>query len=613
MKFSEELNVAWDFIEHTNRHVFLTGKAGTGKTTFLRYLVQNSTKRCAVVAPTGVAAVNAGGSTIHSFFQIAYGPYTPNTKAQSKYDIRKEKLRIIRSLDLLVIDEISMVRSDLLDAIDDTLRRVRRNSIPFGGVQLLMIGDLGQLTPVVTADEEYILGSYYDTPYFFGSRALRSTEYVTIELTTVFRQQDDNFLNILNHIRDGMPTDEDLKILNSRYIPCFEPKDNEGYILLTTHNALANSYNDRKLEQISAIKHSFDANIEGTFPEQMYPTEQRLVLKVGAQVMFIKNDTSGDHLYYNGKIGRVTDIDNDVIYVMCQGDSGEIKVKVEEWENTKYEINAKTKELESKVQGKFKQYPLRLAWAITIHKSQGLTFDHAIIDANKSFAPGQVYVALSRCRTLDGMVINSRLTRNSIIVDQRVNNYLAQQGEDAKRSIEMLPSLKENYEKYLLLELFDFLELDGAEERMLRLMIQHFSHSHPQLTQLHRVLSEQFGKNVKDVSLKWRLFIQNSDMDTLHNKNFEDRVVKSCSYFIENIADTIVRLITATKEVTTGNKEVKKRLSELFGDLVSVCTSKLYVLKTIEEKGFSVAGYLKAKQQSWAVDIDQRQRRRKTK
>ena len=321
MEYNKELATAWDFVEHTGTSIFLTGKAGTGKTTFLKTIKERSSKRMIVVAPTGVAAINAAGMTIHSFFQLPLTPYVPGAAIRDRYDFSKEKRRIIRSIDMVVIDEISMVRADLLDAIDFVLRRYRDATQPFGGAQLLMIGDLQQLTPVVTPKDEEILRNYYSTPYFFGSKALQQINYVTIQLTRVYRQQDEAFINILNHIRDGKPTQEDLALLNQRCKPFFIPRPEEGYIRLTTHNNMADSYNENELRKLSGRSITFTAEVKGEFPSQNYPAEERLTLKAGAQVMFIKNDPSGRHLYYNGRIGHITSISNDEISVRCAGDA----------------------------------------------------------------------------------------------------------------------------------------------------------------------------------------------------------------------------------------------------------------------------------------------------
>ena len=329
------VQTAWDFVENTGHSIFLTGKAGTGKTTFLKAVVEQSRKRPIVVAPTGVAAINAGGVTIHSFFQLPFSPYVPGAKVESKFDFSKEKRKIIASSDLLIIDEISMVRADLLDAIDAVLRRFREHGEPFGGMQLLMIGDLAQLTPVVTPEDERMLKPYYDTPYFFGSKALQKIEYVNIHLNHVYRLNDESFITLLNEIREGRPSAETIKRLNSRCQPTFVPRPEEPYIRLTTHNNLANFYNESELQKLPSRAYEYHAEVKGTFPEYSYPTAETLVLKEGAQVMFVKNDPSGEHKYYNGRIGRVTEASEKRLTVYCEGDSEAIEVEPQVWENTR--------------------------------------------------------------------------------------------------------------------------------------------------------------------------------------------------------------------------------------------------------------------------------------
>ncbi|MGM0377986.1 MAG: ATP-dependent DNA helicase, partial [Bacteroidota bacterium] len=386
-----ELDLAHEFVRFTDRNVFLTGKAGTGKTTFLHNLKETLPKRMIVVAPTGVAAINAGGVTIHSFFQLPFGPIFPGATGgedNKKHRFNRQKIDIIRTLDLLVIDEVSMVRSDLLDGIDEVLRRYRRNQQPFGGVQLLMIGDLQQLAPVIRDDEWSLLRPYYDSAFFFGSRALKQTDYVSIELKQIFRQQDDAFIDVLNKIRDNRLDRKGLDILNCCHRPEVFKNDGEGYITLTTHNAQAKRINDARLKKLPGSPHTFSAQIDGNFPENNYPTDGELVLKEGAQVMFVKNDPSSEKRYYNGKIGQVTGFDESVIFVKCPGDEEAIRVKPEQWTNARYKIDQQTKEIREEVEGTFIQFPLKTAWAITIHKSQGLTFEKAIIDANAAFAHG---------------------------------------------------------------------------------------------------------------------------------------------------------------------------------------------------------------------------------
>jgi hypothetical protein len=605
METNKELRRAWDFVEHTGRSVFLTGKAGTGKTTFLRTVVEQSKKRSIVVAPTGVAAINAGGVTIHSFFQLPFTPYVPNAHIQSKFDFGKEKRRIIASLDLLIIDEISMVRSDLLDAVDSVLRRYRDRYKPFGGVQLMMIGDLQQLTPVVTPEDEVLLSPYYDTPYFFGSKALAQIEYVTIQLDKVYRQEDPVFLDVLNHVREACPTADDLATLNSRYNPTFIPKPGEGYIRLTTHNRLADNYNDSELSKLPYHSFSFRAQIEGNFPEYSYPTSELLVLKQGSQVMFVKNDPTGEHRYYNGRIGEIVEISDSHVSVLCPGDSEVIDVEPLEWENAQYQLNPETRVIETKVQGKFRQLPLRLAWAITIHKSQGLTFERAIIDANLSFAPGQVYVALSRCKSLDGMVLSAPIEARAIIADERVESYISRQEEEARKSIEQLPQLKEEYYRHLLLELFDFHDIFYKEEHLLRLMTEFFYHSHTDITELHKRVLSNLSAQIMSVSEKWLQKIRQMQQEQLHGDEFLERVKRSAVYFEDSIGTVFGNSLNLAADIKTGNKQAMSRFTDSLTETRQAVLSRRYLLARIAEQGFSIATYLHEKQYSMLDAIDE--------
>ena len=599
MEQNNELRNAWDFIENTGRSIFLTGKAGTGKTTFLKEVMAGSRKRPIVVAPTGVAAINAGGVTIHSFFQLPFSPYVPGAKVESKFDFSREKRKIIASIDLLIIDEISMVRADLLDAIDAVLRRFREHSLPFGGVQLLMIGDLAQLTPVVTPEDERMLKPYYDTPYFFGSKALQQIDYVTIQLEHVYRQQDASFINILNEVRNGHPSAEALAKLNERNLAVpSQVTGGNGYIRLTTHNNLANFYNESELQKLSGPSYTYRAEIKGTFPDYSYPTAEALVLKEGAQVMFVKNDPSGEHKYYNGRIGRVIEATDNRLTVYCEGDDEAIEVEPQEWENTRYTLNEKTREIEAEVQGTFKQLPLRLAWAITIHKSQGLTFDRAIIDANQSFAPGQVYVALSRCRTLEGLVLATPLEGRAIINDERVDSYIAQQEYEAERSICQLPLLKQEYERYLLLQLFDFRSIFALQETMVRIFAEYFFHSHASLKQLHDQALLDLRQHVLDVAGKWQQKIQAMSYEALHDAEFLDRVMRSAEYFANQLRDILSKPIELSAKIETQNKQAVRRLNNTLPDLKQAWLSRRYLLGKMAEMGFSVDNYLHEKQMS---------------
>ena len=604
-KTNDELRNAWDFVEHTGRSIFLTGKAGTGKTTFLKTVVEQSKKRSIVVAPTGVAAINAGGMTIHSFFQLPFTPYVPNARIKSKFDFGKEKRRIIASLDLLIIDEISMVRSDLLDAIDSVLRRYRDRYKPFGGVQLLMIGDLQQLTPVVTPEDEVLLKPYYDTPYFFGSKALQQIEYVTILLDKVYRQEDATFLDVLNHIREAHPTADDINILNQRCQPAFIPKPSEGYIRLTTHNYLADNYNDNELKKLPGHSYTFQAQIEGNFPEYSYPTSEVLTLKEGAQVMFVKNDPTGEHRYYNGRIGEIVEISESRVCVLCAGDAEGIEVEPLEWENAQYQLNPETRVIETKIQGKFRQLPLRLAWAITIHKSQGLTFERAIIDANLSFAPGQVYVALSRCKTLEGMVLSSPIETRAIIADKRVEDYIGHQEEEAQKSISRLPQLKEEYYRFLLLELFDFHDIFYKEEHLLRLMTEFFYHSFTDITELHKRVLANFSAQTMSVSEKWLQKIRQSAMETLHTEDFQERVKRSAEWFESSIHEVFAQSVDLATQIKSNNKQAMSRFTEALADVRQAVLSRRFLLSKIAELGFSIPIYLHEKQYSLLDAIDE--------
>ncbi|MEJ2595706.1 MAG: AAA family ATPase [bacterium] len=471
MDFNPQLRLALNFVQYTGRHVFLTGKAGTGKTTFLHYLRQNSPKRMIVVAPTGVAAINAGGVTIHSFFQLPFGPNVPGFNDSGTQGFKRfsaEKRNIIRSLDLLVIDEISMVRADLLDGIDQTLRRFRPSSKPFGGVQLLMIGDMQQLAPVIKEEEWRLINTYYASPFFFSSKALQKTDYVTIELQQVYRQTDRNFIDLLNKIRDNKVDKTVSDELNSRYNPDVKPGD-DGYILLTTHNARAKAVNEARLKELAGSKMEYRADIEDNFPEHMYPTEPVLSLKKYAQVMFIKNDPDPEKRFFNGKIGTITDLNEDYILVQCEGEEHPITVVPIEWQHMKYSLDSESKEITESIEGRFVQIPLKLAWAITIHKSQGLTFEKAIIDAQQAFAYGQVYVALSRCRSLEGLVLSTPFSRNTLITDRTIDSF-NEQVTSNQPDEEGLAQSKNKYRQDLLLQLFDFGQLQKAYYRLIKIL-----------------------------------------------------------------------------------------------------------------------------------------------
>ena len=423
MSQNRELDIARFIVEKTDSNIFLTGKAGTGKTTFLKDVKKYTKKNHIVLAPTGVAAVNAGAMTIHSFFQFGFGPYVKGiSEPEGNYMMRREKRELIKSLELIIIDEISMVRADVLDHINDELQRIRRNSEPFGGVQLLMIGDLQQLPPITPDNELEILKPHYDSMYFFDSKSLRNSDYYCIELKSVYRQTDQRFIDILNRVRTGYVTHSDLDELNSHHVADFRPAQGDNYIQLVTHNRMADAINQREMAALSADTFMFDAKVTGTFPEDAFPTSRQLEIKKGAQVMFVKNDP--DKRFINGMLGEVEEVSDDSIRVRLSGKDNIVKVEPTAWENIRYHMNEETHKIESTKIGSFMQYPIKPAWAITIHKSQGLTFDKAVIDAHEAFSPGQAYVALSRCRSLDGMVLSEKLTPRAIITDSIVDEYM---------------------------------------------------------------------------------------------------------------------------------------------------------------------------------------------
>lgn len=600
-----ELQLAFDFVQYTNRHIFLTGKAGTGKTTFLHQLKSISPKRMAVVAPTGVAAVNAGGVTIHSFFQLPFHPFIPESYSGSSqgsqpisFKLGKEKINIIRTLDLLIIDEISMVRSDLLDAIDAVLKRYKNRNVPFGGVQLLMIGDIQQLSPVVKENDWEMLGKYYDTPFFFGSRALQSTDYVTIELKHIYRQQDLTFIDLLNQVRNNCLDSQSLALLNKRYDPAFSTLEHEGYITLTTHNYQSQALNESRLNQLQGKEQTFTAQITDEFPEYAYPTALELKLKTGAQVMFVKNDISRDKLYFNGKIGKIIAIKEHQIVVQCPGESNGISVEKAEWQNMKYSLNPESYEIQETVIGTFVQYPLKLAWAITIHKSQGLTFDHVVIDAHASFAHGQVYVALSRCRTLEGLVLSTPLKNQSIISDHSVSAFTREQESNQPGRLHLLES-RRSYALFLISELFDFNPL----LRLIYTLRKQIQENQSSLVDTSDKFPEKMAQLVReelaDVSGKFlgqvtQLLIHNPEPE--NNETLQTRISKASAYFIQKITDLVVEPLK-NMGFETDNKTVRKLLEEALKNVRTEAIYKSLCLETMAD-GFEIQKYLQVKARS---------------
>ncbi|MCC5916717.1 MAG: AAA family ATPase [Cryomorphaceae bacterium] len=493
-------DLAEQFIRFTNASIFLTGKAGTGKTTFLRHIVSSVPKQLVVAAPTGVAAMNANGVTLHSLFQLPFGPFLPttgmpiNTGVGVDWRNQKTLMRtmrmannkraMLRRLELLIIDEVSMVRADMLDALDSILRSVRKNrQVPFGGVQVLLIGDLRQLAPVVKPDEWTLLQQYYKSPYFFDAKVMQQVQLVNVELTKVFRQSDEIFINLLNRLRNNRISSDDLVLLEKKYMPNFQPPKDDHYITLCSHNYQANAINEKYLAALPGRERTFSAKVEDDFPPYLFPAEENLRLKVGAQVMFIRNDTGEDRRYYNGKIGTVDRFSDEGVVVRFPDEVDTIEVTPQDWENIKYQHDEETNKIKEEVVGRFIQYPLRLSWAITIHKSQGLTFEKAIVDAGASFAPGQVYVALSRLTSLDGLVLKSRIPAERITTDEGVSHYLT--------SFEPEDKLQEIFQQ-------------RKREHVRQLMFNTFSYQKLQMEwrEFHQSLPSKKHKN-KAVLLEW--------------------------------------------------------------------------------------------------------------
>ena len=594
------VNQKLDFVEelvlYTDSHIFLTGKAGTGKTTFLKNLPLKTYKRMVVVAPTGVAAINAGGQTIHSFFQLPFGPLPPNasTITAQLHRMKKQKLNLMCSLDLLIIDEISMVRADVLDAIDAVLRRVRRSQKPFGGVQLLMIGDVHQLSPVAKPEEWEVLSPYYDTPYFFGSQVLRKAPYVCVELEHIYRQHDDDFITLLNKVRNNRMDADCVRVLNTRFKPNFKPKDNEGYITLTTHNYQADQINESKLEAINEKLLKFKAVVHGSFPENTYPTKEELELKVGAQVMFVKNDPNPEKAFFNGKIGRLVDYDEDEGTLTVESEGEHITVPRLKWQNMEYTINAENQEIEENEIGSFTQIPLRLAWAVTIHKSQGLTFDKVIVDAGQAFAHGQVYVALSRCTSLEGLVLKTHITSNALVNDYSVDQFVEHIPEKEPTQ-EKVDALRHDYELETMLELINF---DGIYKDFGKLMKVIYDNDTLFEHSLIQELSQRRNKiheELCSVGIKFESQIRN-----LHDKTrsceqkptLQEHVTKGVAYFDEHLKAIAKGLFDLPFK--TDNQTVNEQLTETLKLLKEGIYLKGCCLEACKN-GFTVKEYQKTK------------------
>lgn len=607
-----EIELAEKYVNETGVSLFLTGKAGTGKTTFLHHIVANCPKRNVVLAPTGVAAVNAGGVTIHSFFQLPFCPYLPDVKElvteyqlpENQKQLRKSKVDVIRTLDLLIIDEISMVRADLLDAVDAVLRRYRRSSRPFGGVQLLMIGDVQQLAPVVTDEERPYMDRVYPSPFFFHSKALQRLQYITIQLTTVYRQQDPLFLRLLNNIRDSRFDEATLAALNSRVRKPGDPTvfaDGQEPILLTTHNWQADEVNRRHLEALDTPVHIFDAVVEGNFPDSAAPTERHLELKVGAQVMFVKNDSSG-HRYYNGMIGVVDRVETDddssqgekhIVVVNSEGES--IYVGKERWDTWKYEIDSTDNQIKQTLDGVFVQYPLKTAWAVTIHKAQGLTFDRVQVDVSGAFTYGQVYVALSRCRSLEGLTLLSPVTSRCAFGSDDITQFNRTFTPPAQVE-QMFDGYRSQYFYDVLFDLFDFTTLQHDTEGLNRLFQEHLRSVYP--AQAGAISQLCLGEVEELVSVAARFRRQLTAIGQTGGSQaaplMQERIGKASAYFqgvLENVDNRVQPLL----DVDVDNKETARRLKELAERYRHDSGLKSYQLKSVGENGFDIVRCQKAK------------------
>ena len=598
MSKNPELELALQFIDKTDRNLFITGKAGTGKTTFLHQIKKKSLKRMVIVAPTGVAAINAKGVTIHSFFQMPFGPILRNQIANTSNQQRKfskTKIDIIKSLDLVIIDEISMVRADLLDGIDQVLRRYKNRDKVFGGVQVLMIGDLQQLAPVVRPNEWSLLKSHYETVYFFSSKAYQQAKVVSIELKHIYRQKNEDFITILNEIRNDDLSEKSAKILNKRFKPNFSPSKEEGYITLTTHNNRANLINNSELNKVQGNSTFFRAEISGKFNENAFPNAEELELKVGAQVMFIKNDSSLEKRYYNGKIGIVTNISKTAVTVQCANEGDEIVTEKEVWTNINYSIHEETKALKEEIVGSFTQIPLQLAWAITIHKSQGLTFERAIIDAEASFAHGQTYVALSRCTSLEGLVLKTPITASAIINDNTVRIFNQDIEENLPNEAVLNDSEKE-FQLNLIAELLDYQPFLYPITRLIDIFYKNqTSINGAVIEHLHTIKDDGIVVLMKVAAgFRNQLFVLAQEGILPENSSaVQERFTKAMAYFQTETQNNIQKPLDAIS-FSTDNKAVKKDFVKQFDTLLEKLEEKLFALQKMT-KGFEVQNYLKVR------------------
>lgn len=589
---NELFQLAVGLVNQSSRHIFLTGKAGTGKTTFLKYIKETCAKQLAVVAPTGVAAINAGGVTLHSFFQLPLSPFIPAGEGWANPDdstvnknsllgsqrMTREKRKVLQELELLIIDEISMVRCDILDAVDTVLRHVRRRfSENFGGVQVLFIGDMYQLPPVIKDEEWELLRDYYSSPYFFDSRVIKEAPPVFIEFNKIYRQSEEKFIDVLNQVRNNCLGEEGRQLLESLYNPDFKPAPQEGYIILTTHNEKARIKNDNELKKLAGPLYRFEAEVTGDFPETVYPADATLQLKEGAQVMFIKNDTEKIRRYYNGKIGIVTEVEDDKIKVQCPADSEPIEVTRATWENIRYTVDKTSRQLNEEVLGTFTQYPLRLAWAITIHKSQGLTFDKAIIDADQSFAPGQVYVALSRCTALNGIVLQNRIRPSGLFTDERIVRF-SQNRLSPDALLQEFRRARKNYQLKIFLSLFDYKSVLNEIWELKKYFLENKTSFNEEAMTWAEELSRK-AEAIQATALRFQQQIEQFFQKNESEENtamLQQRLQASANYF-SNEQEAIIGVIQSTP-VVTDSREHAKEINDLLREVFIQLSLKQHLL-----------------------------------
>lgn len=606
---NEQAWTAWQCLMRTGVNIFLTGEAGTGKTTFLRHLRDSHLKNMVVTAPTGVAAINAGGVTLHSFFQLPIGTFAPGELPEAeKNKIRKERQKVIRTMDLLVIDEVSMVRADLLDLVDARLREQRRNNLPFGGVQLLLIGDLMQLAPVVRPEDQEILSQYYPNCYFFSSKALARTQFYTISLKKIYRQSDNKFIDLLNHVRTASMTAQDLALLNQRYDPNFKPGKDDGYIRMTTHVQTAEDINEQNLAKLKGKAVTYASTVEGEFPANSYPATSTLTLKIGAQVMFIRNGSVGDVEYYNGMMARVIDLEDERVTVEIEG-GDRVDVGPARWGNIRYEVDEQTGETVQREIGAFSQIPLALAWAITIHKSQGLTFDKAIIDASRAFSPGQVYVALSRCRTFEGLVLNTPIPSSAIRTDYAIRSFFAESDRNRITS-EAIETFANDFSMNMMKELFSFDDVFASIRLIYNILQRNYGGRYPKCEAgLFQILTEDdkaSASSTSGVGLRFIAKCQARHAETgsiTSDDALMDQAQRGAKYFVEKLTQ-IRQKVDDVANISPDDEAGRKRLTNIRAQLKTDMNIHLAELQAVATDGFSTATIMKAKAKALSQEDD---------